>query len=82
MFAVLQSSKHLPPFKIQIVQLVQAYYIWYVDLAVVLLSPGSLPGNNTGDEKCCYIVSRFPQSTFWCGGQILSCCPVAYVLQQ
>lgn len=27
MFALLQSSKHLPPFKIQIVQLVQTHYI-------------------------------------------------------
>lgn len=44
MFVLSRSLKHLPPFKIEIVQLVQAHYTWYVDLAVVLLTPGLLPG--------------------------------------
>lgn len=53
MFALSRSSKH---------KLFSWYrYIWYVDLAVVVLTPGSSPGNDTGDEKCCYIVPRSPE---------------------
>lgn len=30
MFVLSRSLNHLPPFKIEIVQLVQVHYIWYV----------------------------------------------------
>lgn len=76
MFVLSRSLKHLPPFKIGIVQLVQVHYIWnvYFLLLVCYLE-------TTRDEKWCSIVPQTPQSTFWRGGQILSCYLLVYVLQ-